>query len=507
VENQRTKKSIVNFGSIVAFQLLTISIGMVCTPLLLKWLGDDRYGAFRAASDWGNYLNLLELGLSGSLMSLLAQAVGIGDRQQIYLTLVTGIKAYLKITVLMLFAGIGLGIFITQLVHVENTLVGDLQTGYWIGLLAVLMLPLSPFRLLADASQRSYFANLFLGLQSVVITSLSLVLAGAKWGITGQYLALILGTIVFQLVMCWDSIRRYPDLRAVWHDRIAQKPIKKQLWQLNRSTFLLKLSGQLSLFTDNIIIAYVLSPAIVVPFFITQRLTTLVQSQVQGIGNASWAALAELYAQGNREQFNARTIELTRLVVVMSCTLMIPIVAYNHYFIQLWVGAERFGGDLVTILAASNGLLLGVLSLWGWLFAGTGQQDKLVWLNITATCVNVILSLVCTKLFGITGPLLGTFVAFVTVSLWQLPLIMRSVFGISVRLLFVAVSKPLVVGIPYAVLLWSLAKYHSPWGWLGLAVEMGLTSIGYLLLAWWLVLNKIEQKAWIARLNIFGKKV
>jgi hypothetical protein len=36
---------------------------------------------------------------------------------------------------------------------------------------------------------------------------------------------------------------------------------------------------------------------------------------------------------------------------------------------------------------------------------------------------------------------------------------------------------------------------------------MGLTSIGYLLLAWWLVLNKIEQKAWIARLNIFGKKV
>jgi O-antigen/teichoic acid export membrane protein len=500
VKNQRTKKSMVNFGSIIAFQLLTISIGMICTPLLLKWLGDDRYGAFRAASDWGNYLNLLELGLSGSLMSLLAQAVGVGDRKQIYYTLITGIKAYLKITILFLIAGIGLGLFITKLVPVTGSLIDDLQTGYWIGLLGILMLPLSPFRLIADASQRSYFTNLFLGIQSVVITSTSLLLAWTKWGISGQYLALILGTIVFQVIMCWDSIRRYPDLWSFWQDRIAQRPIEKQLWQLNKSTFILKLSGQLSLFTDNIIISYVLSPAAVVPFFITQRLTTLVQSQIQGIGNSSWAALAELYAQGKQKQFNDRAIELTRLVAVMGCTLMIPIVGYNQYFIQLWVGADRFGGNILTILAACNGILLGILSLWGWLFAGTGQQARLVRPNVITTIVNLTLSLVCTYVFGIIGPLLGTFIAFVTVGSWQLPLVMRSVFGMSLKELFGAATKPLAIGIPYAGCVWWIANNHVPWGWLGLAFEMGLSILIYVVLAWLLVLNKLEQQTWQKRI-------
>ena len=271
MKNNRTILTIVNFGSILGFQILTLGIGILSTPLLLQWLGDDRYGAFRAANDWGNYLNLLELGLSGSLMSLLAKAAGIGDRQNIYLTLATGIKAYLKITAIIILAGIGLGIFITQLVPVKPALVSDLQVGYWVGLLALLMLPLSPFRLLADASQRSYFANLFLGLQSVVITSLSLFLAWAKLGITGQYLAVVIGAIVFQAIVCWDSIRRYPGFVSAWSDRKSQIPIERQLWNLNRSTFILKLSGQLSLFTDNIIISCMLSPATVVPFFITQR--------------------------------------------------------------------------------------------------------------------------------------------------------------------------------------------------------------------------------------------
>jgi O-antigen/teichoic acid export membrane protein len=499
VKNNRTILTIVNFGSILGFQILTLGIGILSTPLLLQWLGDDRYGAFRAANDWGNYLNLLELGLSGSLISLLAKAAGIGDRQNIYLTLATGIKAYLKVTAIIILAGIGLGIFITQLVPVKPALVSDLQIGYWVGLLALLMLPLSPFRLLADASQRSYFANLFLGLQSVVITSLSLLLAWAKLGITGQYLAIVIGAIVFQVIMCWDSIRRYPGFISAWSDRKSQIQIERQLWTLNRSTFILKLSGQLSLFTDNIIISYLLSPATVVPFFITQRLVTIAQSQIQGIGNASWAALADLYAKGELEKFNTRSLELTRLVALMGCALMVPIVAYNRYFITLWVGVDRFGGDILTILAACNGILLGILSLWGWLFAGTGQQARLVRLNVIATSVNFTLSLVCTHVFGIIGPLLGTFISFVTVSSWQLPLAMRSVFGMSLRQLFVAATKPLGVGIPYAALVWWIANTHVPWGWLGLAVEMGLTSVVYILLAWLLVLNKLEQKVWKKR--------
>lgn len=499
---QRTGRSVVNYASGLMLQVIMLGISVISTPLLLHWLGDERYGAFRAASDWGNYLNLLELGIGGSLMALLAKAVGIGESGQIRLTLATGIRAYLQIMIAMVLAGIGLGFFITQLVPVADSLVNELQTGYWLAFVGIFLLPLAPFRLLADASQRSYFANFFLMFQSLIITGLSLLLAWRGFGITGQYLAVLIGGICFQVLMSWDGLRRYPDVFLAVGDRQSQIPIEKELWRLNWSTFILNLSGRLGLFTDNIIISYSLSPATVVPFFVTQRLLVIAQIQIQGIGNATWAALADLYAKGETEKFNARLIELTRLVAVMGVTFMVAIAAYNHFFIRLWVGENRFAGDGVTLLAAYNGLLLGLLSLWGWCFSGTGNQPKLVRPTALSAGINFLASILCTHFFGIIGPLLGTFIALTTVSLWQLPLLMREVFGTSVKQLFLAVAQPLVVGIPYGLAVWYIAKSHTPWGWIGLCTEMSLAALIYLLIAWLLLFNEYERKQWSERLKM-----
>jgi hypothetical protein len=100
------------------------------------------------------------------------------------------------------------------------------------------------------------------------------------------------------------------------------------------------------------------------------------------------------------------------------------------------------------------------------------------------------------------GPLLGSFVAFVSVSLWWSPLLLRQVFGTSLRQLFFAVAKPLGVGIPYAVAVYWFARSHTPWGWIGLAVEMGLTALVYLAIAWCLVFSSTERFELMSRLRV-----
>ncbi|HEY9813706.1 MAG TPA: lipopolysaccharide biosynthesis protein, partial [Candidatus Sericytochromatia bacterium] len=269
MRTHRTSRAVGNFITGLLFQVMTLGIGLVSTPLLLHWLGDERYGAFRAASDWVSYVNLLDLGIGGALLALLAKAVGQGDHKQIRLTLAMGLRAYVQVGLGMFLAAVGLGWFITDLVQVKGSLASELQKGYWLGFLGILLLPLAPFRLLADASQRSYFINAFLIFQSLLITSMGLLLAWAGFGIPGQYLAVLLGKIAFQLSMCWDGLRRYPDVFALIPDRKAQVNIERQLWQLNWPTLVLNLSGQIGLLTDNIVISYNLGPAVVVPFFVT----------------------------------------------------------------------------------------------------------------------------------------------------------------------------------------------------------------------------------------------
>lgn len=498
----RIGRSIKNFFAGILGYSISLCVSLLSTPLLITWLGDERYGAFRAASNWGSYIGLLELGMGGSLLPLLAKALGKDDKKLIRITLLTGIKVYLQILAVMLLAGIGLGWFITGLVQIKGTLKSELETGYYLGLAGLLFLPLTPFRMLIDASQRSYFIHAWLTVQLILITSLSLLLAWVGLGIPGQYLAILLGSLPYQFLIYWDGLRRYPNLFATVVDSQTQRNIKNQLWQLNWPTFALNLSSQLNLFTDNIIISYVLGPVTVVPFFVTQRLAALAQTQIQSIGNATWAALADLHARGEYEKFNTRLIELTRLVAIMGLAFMSVIAAYNTYFIRLWVGQDRFGGDTLSLLAACNGFLLGLLSLWGWCFSGTGMQAKILLPAILETLINVVVSIASTYKFGIIGPVLGTFVAIVTFSLWCFPVLLHQVFGTSLKQLFLAVGQPLAVGIPYGLTVWWIAKSHTPWGWAGLAAEMATTALLYLVVAWLLVLNKSERKQWDSRLRM-----
>jgi O-antigen/teichoic acid export membrane protein len=495
----RTGRSFSIFSTGLLLQVINLIVGLFCTPLLLHWLGDERYGAFRAASDWGNYINLIQLGMGGSLMALFVKAIGQNDPKAIRLTLMTGIRVYLQIMGVTVLAGIGLGYAITHLVQVKGELIGELQRGYWLGFLVILLLPLTPYRLLTDASQRGYLTNVVSVAQSLLITSSTLLLAWLGGGIPGQYLAILLGAVFFNLAMAWEGLRRYPGVFWLAFKPLAQTDIAQQLWQLNWPTLLFNLSGQISLLTDNIVIAYFLGPAMVVPFFVTQRLAMIAQGQVQGIGNASWAALAELHVKEQHQLFNDRLIELTRLGAVMGLTFMVPIATYNYYFVELWVSNSRYGGVGVGLLACCNGFLLGIFSLWWWCFTGTGNVSKIVPLALTWTTVNLAGSLISTHLFGLIGPLLGSFIAYLLISVWWTPLLLRQVFGTNLRQLFWAVAKPLGVGIPYAGLITWLAQTHRPWGWLGLAAEMVLSALLYLAIAWVLVFNHSERSQWSQR--------
>lgn len=493
----RTERSINSFASSLLLQLITMGMGVVSTPLLLSWLGDERFGAFRSATDWMGQLKILELGLGGSLLPMLAIALGRGDRTSILLTLTVGIRAYFRVALVILGGALVLGYFILKLVPIQASLSHELQLGYWIGLLGLLWLPLTPFRLLSDASQRSDLVNLIFIAQSILITGLSLSLAHTGIGIPGQFIAVFIGTVSANLLLSWRELRQYPDvILQVFRASPATRPIQQQLKQLSLPTLLFTLSGQISLLTDNLLIAYFLGPASVVPFVMTQRLTGLAQGQMQSVGNATWAALADLHAKAEHARFNTKLIDLSRLVTLLGLTMAIPIAIYNPNFIQLWVGTERFAGWQVNFLAACNAVLLGVISLWGWCFSGTGNIAKLVPIAVSGAGVNIAISLIATPTFKMMGPLLGTFIAFMTVYLWGVPVQMQQVFGTSRKALWTAIARPFCLAIFYTPSMLWIAQVYPPKGWIHLGISMLVTALLFIAIAWFTVLAPNEREQW-----------
>jgi O-antigen/teichoic acid export membrane protein len=427
--------------------------------------------------------------------------VARGDASEVRRVLSVGLRGYLLLTGLMAVAGCLLGVFISDLVSVGPRLAGDLTWGWFLALAAVLLMPLNTFRVLVEVRQRGYLVNSALLVQGLLTTGLSVLFAYRGWGLQGQFLAGLLGQLPLPALLLWLGLserRRtgFSPFRAE-HD----PGLWREFLALNSTTFVVALCSRLSLQSDSIVASAVLGPAAVVPLIVSLRLVTLAQGQVQAIGNASWAALADLYNRKETALFGERLVEATRLTSVLGVAALGPIVVLNPVFISLWVGPELFGGSLMTAVGAINGLLQATFSLWVWCFTSTGNVRRLVPMYLLSTAINVAGSIGFTYLLGPVGPLLGTLSAFLTVTLWRLPGHLRDTFGVSRRALYHAMLVPLAWGLLHMLALHLLTRVVPVRGWAALVAMMtfgGVTSLGG---AFLFIFGPEDRARWLVRLR------
>jgi peptidoglycan biosynthesis protein MviN/MurJ (putative lipid II flippase) len=117
--------------------------------------------------------------------------------------------------------------------------------------------------------------------------------------------------------------------------------------------------------------------------------------------------------------------------------------------------------------------------------------------------VNITCSLCLTWYLGLPGPVLGTFLSFVMITLWWLPRLLQQHFHIPCSALMKALGFPLVLGIPYACGWAWMIQNHIPRSWLALSAEMGTAAALYLVLAWRTVFSNREKYLWAARVRAY----
>lgn len=498
----RVQRAIASYISALTAGGLTVVFALVATPLRLAWLGQDAMGLYRVLLDTLAYLALLEFGIATALSSLFATALASDARTRVRALLGLGVRELAKVTALKVFAGLGLTLALALVIDIPPGLAIDFGVACGVGLLTALVTPVNAFRALLEGGQRGYSVQLVMMLQATLSTLLAVWFAYLGWGVTGQLAALATSTFACHGLLVVDSIRRFPGaLGAVTSGQERDPAMKAELRRLNRPAFVLQLSGTIAVLSDSIIIATVLNPGLVVNFFLTQRLAAVAQAQLQNIGTASWAALADIHATGGHAKFNQRALEVTRLVTVASLTLLIPIAAFNRTFVTLWVGPEFYGGTAVTVAAALVALTQAVVSLWGWLFHATGQLRRLVPVSVAIVIVNLSASVILARTYGVVGPLLGTLVSQLLVSSWCFPLLLRGTFGIQLVPLGAALGRPLALGIPVTGLAWWMAGQPVFQTWLGCLVGTSSIAAGYVTLTWLLVMSAEERLAWIGRVR------
>ena len=500
----RTRLTTLNFATSIGLRAVTISVSLVVTPLLIRFLGDTDFGAFRAAFDWIGYLALLEFGFEGALIPVFISALS-RDHEDLNLIMAPALKIFALLTGVKLAAGLVLAYFIPQLVPME-TWSRDLAVGAFFGVSTIIFTVATPFRTFLRAQQKSYVINALYVVQTVIVAAGMLHFAYRGFGITGQFWAIIIGGLIFHALLVGFGAR---NRRLNWRrclSLVPRQPVPAAVHRLNLPTFAFDSATRVALMSDNIIGAFFLGPAAIVPMFLTLRLPQLLQNVMQEVGNASWASLADLHARGFHDVFNDRIVSLTKGLGVLGMVGMLPLLAFNQHFVALWVGSHQFGGMALNVVGALTAYSIGIIMLWRWAFTGTGRVRKLAPLSISNTTLNIGLSCYLTWRYGIIGPPLGTLLSNSLTSFVALPILMHRNFNTPVRPLMVAALKPLVILSPFGVLAAFFGGRLESIGWIGLLSSMTALAAAGAAFGYWFIWDLEERRFWRDKASgLFGQ--
>jgi O-antigen/teichoic acid export membrane protein len=501
----RSRRAAWTFTLSLAATASGVVAALITTPLLLRYLGDDRVGAYRVAAEWIAYLALFDFGIVGALQVAFSKAMGTGDRAGVAAAVRAGMRAGLLLAGLAALFGLGLAFAAPHLLRgMSAELAAELRFGLLVALIAVLFTPLVAFRPLAEAGQRGYVVQIAVMAQSWLTAGLAIGLAAAGAGLPGQFLAVAIGNGAASLILLRDALKNYPGLLS------SAVPTAALPVALSGSMFAFNLLSRIGLHSDAIIIGLTLGPAAVVAFVVTQRLLLLADLQVMALGSAAWAALAELYHQGQGDQFNHRLTQLTRWTGVFAFALLVPTVAAAQLFVELWVGAERFGGHLLVVATATYVWVHTLSALWGWPLVTTGRVRAVLPIYFLGIPLNVAISIAGAIHIGVAGPALGSAIGTAAVWMWWLPLLLRRTFDTPLRPLARAAAGPALLGLPLIAATFFLFK-SLPMDWWGLPVWSRWFALGGLMMAaatiygvpaWFLVLpreDRVEIRARVFR--------
>jgi len=490
----RAARSLWTVATGLTFAATTTLMSLAVTPMLLRWLGTERFGLQRTLVDGVAYLGLFELGLLGATRANLALQYGAGNRAGAASYVRAALRGYVPVVALMACAGAAVWLAAPWFVTTRDVSSGEIRLALAIFLGAAFLAPLSVYRAVLEAQQRAYVLKA-IGIGNVIGSlALGAVFAWSGWGLPGQALAVLLAQAGMAVAIMLTARRGLVPSRGALPDGASAG-----LRRLSRQTFAYEISSRVALLSDNIIIATMISPQAVAAFFLTQRVAMLVLAQLQEIGNATWAALIELHARGERHAFRDRLLQLSNSVSSAAIILLVPVAMLNRSFITLWVGDEKYAGAVVSILVCINVWMWAVSSLWGWATFGAGQIGRWTPYGVAFGIVNVIVSIAATRWIGLAGPLVGTAAAFAVVSSWAMPAVVAETFAIRRHDLYAAVVRPFAWGIPYAAAIWVVTQVAPPTTWLLL---VGTAAVSALLgaLCWWFVgLKRADRVIWVAQ--------
>lgn len=435
-------------GTVTSYLLLAVNIvlGIVLMPFTMAHLGKAEYGLWMLAASMTAYLQLLDLGYGNGLVRQVTQADARGDEDEMNVILSTFFVVYTLIGLVAL-AAVAL-LALQVLPRFDSLSVTQVHTAQWVmlvlGIRVTIAFPMSVFGAVSNARQR--FAA-----TGWIAIAIALLQGAATW------LVLRAGYGLVPLVAATTAIGiasygPYAAVARAAFPAMRLSPSRFSRRQLREVTsfslylFIISIAVQLGYNLDNVVIAAFAGTSAVAVYAVAFRLADFQRQLCNRFNGLLFPVVVRFSAASERDALRATLIDGTRLALALVAGVTVCLVAFGQPLIAIWMGPGFEGSAAPLYLLAAAGVVLVAAGPLGNLLLVGGRHRLVAFSCLGEGIVNLLLSIVLVRAYGIVGAAIGTAVAVTASNVFvQMPTACR-MLDVPVRAFLWQVLRPAAAG-------------------------------------------------------------
>ena len=428
----RTQNSVRNIFTGLAGKIIVFVFAFLTRTVFARLLGAEYSGVDGLYANILSVLSLADLGVNNVFTFFLYKSLAEKDEERTASVVKSFQKLYIGIGLFILLGGMVVVPFLPLIVN--SALPQNEIILYYI--LYLVNASASYFfaykTIVLTADQKKYIDNICTTVFQILMYLAQFVYLLLTHDFLGYLIIQIVTTVLRNVVMTFIAEKKYPYLAG--RIKTAEYPLGRGvLWNNIKATFLYKICIVLINNTDNILISILIGTVYVGKYAYYCMLVQYADAYIYLFATSILASIGNLNAEKDEEKafrfFKTLNLIFAAMAIVVVCGFSNCI----QEFIPIWIGTDfLLGNDVVVAMLLSS--YLTTLCSPVWMYRETmGLFREVQYSRIPTVIINIGLSIVLGKYFGIAGILFATSIAKLSTNLWFEPVVLYRRFGKKVR--------------------------------------------------------------------------
>lgn len=471
-----------------------IGVAFLISPLLVHRLGDVEYGIWSLVGDFTAYSWLLGFGLGYAVMRYIARYYALDDKDSLNSTITTSFVLNFASSLLVMALALGVAYVFPRLFSIpENSVFAARMTVLLVAASVAAGFPASVFSGCLQAASRYDWV----GIRIVASTGLRALLLWyfleRGYGLITVAFVTAIATLLGYAIDLFFARRQFPHLEIRW--KHLDLSLLRPLMSFSAYALVLGIAARLIYATDNIVVGFVLGPAVVTFYAIGAKLPIMLRDSLGNITKLYFPFASHMDALGREDGLRRLFLAGTRIASLYVIPAALSLIILGPRFLDLWMG-KPFGARSGPVLAllVFEVVFFGITSGGGQVLYGMNRHKFNAWLSLSNAGANLILSVILVHVMGIVGVAWGTAIPAAIAEGIILPVYTARLLHVPVRRFYYdALLRPVAAAIPLALWLWFSVEQGlvDSYGTLMIVTSLGLGL--YALAAWRVGLDRLER--------------